>query len=224
MTLTRGANKTKKPEVGRSFSVQGDKGSMLVQSMRPGQHSKLYTQFATIRKQRSAYSNVYAASKDAVDGGSVIASGTQTTARISNCSTNSLWFTRWTSGCETRMGFVLKQNKAISIDLMKALIESFKTGIRKAPPGSQERQMICMGLAYSTLSFVASLRGSEGLKLDMKTLLTNLERGSNTDPQMRSRRLPPHIIIPLRGRFKGEKGEHCHLLPLSNVTSTGINI
>lgn len=32
------------------------------------------------------------------------------------------------------------------------------------------------------------------------------------------------MIIPLKGRFKGEKGERCHLLPLANVTKTGIEI
>ena len=32
------------------------------------------------------------------------------------------------------------------------------------------------------------------------------------------------MIIPIKGRFKGEKGERCHLLPLANVTTTGIEI
>ena len=34
----------------------------------------------------------------------------------------------------------------------------------------------------------------------------------------------PHVVVPLRGRFKGEQGERCHLLPLANVTASGIEI
>ena len=33
-----------------------------------------------------------------------------------------------------------------------------------------------------------------------------------------------HVVIPLRGRFKGEKGERCHLIPMANVTVTNIPI
>ena len=34
----------------------------------------------------------------------------------------------------------------------------------------------------------------------------------------------PHIVIPLCCRFKGERGERCHLLPLSETTDLGVNI
>ena len=34
----------------------------------------------------------------------------------------------------------------------------------------------------------------------------------------------PHVIIPLRGRFKGEKGERGYLIPMTNTTKTGIPI
>ena len=75
------------------------------------------------------------------------------------------------------MGFVLKQNKAISIDVLKAMITSFRADIVSFDAGSWERQRLCMGLIYSIITFVASLRGSEGLKLDMEALIGNLEQG-----------------------------------------------
>ena len=211
------------------FPLKDDLGycvafSMLVHSRKPGKHSKLYTQFATIRKQRSAYSNLYSASKESVNEGVVIAIGAQTNARITNCSTNSLWFSRWTSGCETRMGFVLKQNKAISILLMKKLIQNFNVEIRETKSGSWNQKRLCMGLVYAIISFTASLRGSEGLKLDMETLLKNLEKGRKQPLERGKIKYVPHVIIPLKGRFKGEKGERCHLLPLANETSTGIKV
>ena len=36
--------------------------------------------------------------------------------------------------------------------------------------------------------------------------------------------VPPHIVIPLRGIFKGGHGERCHLLPLANITTLVVNI
>jgi hypothetical protein len=154
--------------------------SMLCHSRRPGKHSKLYTQFATIRKQRSAYSNLYSVSKDLVDKGVVLAVGSITNARMMNCSKNSLWFSHWSSGCETRMEFILKQNKkAISIVVMKSLIENFHEAIREAGSSSRKQRILCMGLVYSIILFKASLQGSEGLKLDMETLIKYWEKGKN---------------------------------------------
>ena len=44
---------------------------------------------------------------------------------ISHCPTHSPWFTCCIQGCETRMGFILKQILATSIDLILELVQSF---------------------------------------------------------------------------------------------------
>jgi hypothetical protein len=36
--------------------------------------------------------------------------------------------------------------------------------------------------------------------------------------------LPPHVIVPLLGRFKGELGLRYHLTPLASVSASGINV
>ena len=54
--------------------------SMLVHSRRPGRHSANYCQYATIRKQRSAFSNLYNASPEAAANGQVISMGSETNA------------------------------------------------------------------------------------------------------------------------------------------------
>jgi hypothetical protein len=123
------------------------------------------------------------------------------------------------------MGFVLKQNKAISIDVMKALISSFRSDIVNGEPGSWEQQRLCMGLVYSIISFGASLRGSEGLKLDMESLIKNLKKGKDhTKGSGQFYKGKGHVIIPIKGRVKGEKGERCYLLLLANITVSGIEI
>jgi hypothetical protein len=197
--------------------------SMLCQSQRKGRHLKSYTQFATIRKQRSAFSNLYMASKESAESGKIIAQGSQSNSFISNCPTNSFWFSKWVVGCETRMGFVIKQNQAISLQVMRAMVESFKEDIQEAEQYSWERQRLCMGLTYTVISYFASLRGSEGMNLDLQTLVKLIHKGNYVLRPM-GETLPPHVMIPIKGWFKGEQGERCHLLPLANVSKSGINI
>jgi hypothetical protein len=216
------------PKLG-PFPLKDDLGmcvafSMLIQSKNPGNHTKLYTQFDTIQKQRSAFSNVYFASAESAALGTILTSGDQSNGQITKCPTHSFWFSRWSKGCQTRMGFILKQNKAISIEVMLALIDSFEESIKSARPRSWQRQKLCMGYSYSVISFCASLRGNEGLILDLDTLKSNLENGNYESTDKKAKSCPPHIIIPLRGRFKGETGERCHLMPLANITKSGINI
>ena len=190
--------------------------SMLVQSRRPGRHSKSYTQFDTIRKQRSAFSNLFNASQEVSATGQLIASGAMTNGHITTCPTNSMWFGRWQLGCHTRMGYIIKQNKAISLDILNALVESFKSDISQAEPLSWNRRRLTFGLGYSILTFAASLRGSEGLKVDLDTLKQYVTKGKHEKKGF--------IIVPTKGRFKGEKGERCHLLALSNISHSGIAI
>ena len=216
------------PKLG-PFPVKDESGfcvafSMLMHSRNPGRHTKLYTQFDTIRKQRSAFSNLYFASAESEKFGVVLAAGDRSNGQITKCPTHSFWFSRWAKGCQTRMGFILKQNKAISIQVMKSLIQEFKSMIIETESGSWERQRQCMGLAYSVVAFCGSLRGSEGLIIDLITLESNWSNGNHTSTSKNMSSCPPHIIIPLRGRFKGETGERCHLMPLANITSTGIQI
>ncbi len=70
---------------------------MLLRLVMPG-HYKDYTQFETMRKFRSAYSNVYHAS---AQGASSLATLGRDTAKIvlTACPTQSLWFERFARGC-----------------------------------------------------------------------------------------------------------------------------
>ena len=196
--------------------------SMLLHSTQPGKHSRAYTQFATIRKQRSAFSNLHFASAEIWNAPVMLNAGSTSNGILSSCTTQSQWFMRWSQGCETRMGYILKQNKAISTIVLRALIKGFKHDIQHAVSGSNEQWHALMGLGYTVISFFASLRGSEGLKVDYNTLMKYWEKG--TDNSISVSNTPPHVIIPIIGRFKGEHGERCHLLPLSNVTKSGIHI
>ena len=199
--------------------------SMLIQSRRKGKHCDTHTQFATIRHQRSTFSNLYMASSLAPSFLTSISSAGQTKAHLTACPTNTPWFTKWIRGCETRMGYVIKQNKAITLEVLKALIRKWIELIEEEEnsPNNWNRNYLIMALTYSVITFCGSLRGSEGLKLDFVELEKNVSKGNHAQGT-KVKGLPPHIIIPLRGRFKGETGERCHLFPMANVTQSNIQI
>ena len=198
--------------------------SMLEHSKSSGKHSKSHTQFATIRQQRAAYSNLFQASCNMNQSFNSITQSNQGRFHLAQCPSNSVWFTRWSRGCETRMGYIIKQDKALSIDILKALINNWINDIEESESGSWQRLKSCMILTYTTISFVASLRGAEGLKLDLNRLKFYFSETQQNRVGGTTSRIPPHIIMPLRGRFKGEQGERCHLLPLAIESKSGIKI
>ena len=62
-----------------------------------------------------------------------------------------------------------------------------------------------------------------GLRGD-KVSLVSLEGMLNFWEETRKRRNISHIMVTLRGRFKGETSEKGHVLPLVDVTISGIEI
>ena len=72
-----------------------------------------------------------------------------------------------------------------------------------------------LGLLYSAISFYCLLWGRKGLKMDCETLIKHFHRGDTNHQKVQLQQLLPHMIIPIKGRFKGEYGERCHLIPLA---------
>jgi len=194
---------------------------MLAQSLRAGRHSRSYTQFGTIRKLRSAFSNLYMTSPTCGENQVTSAVGGSPKTYLTQCPTNSLWFARWSLGCETRMGFILKQNKVMSIEVLIALIKLTRKKIERSQ-AEKEKWKCIMLFSYIIISFVGALRGSEGLQLHLQETMLDLDKGKkiSSGPPF----INPHVIIALEGRFKGEKGERCHKIALSSTTKSGIPV
>ena len=154
----------------------------------------------------------------------MINAGSQSNGVMIACGTNSHWFARWALGCETRMGYVLKQNQAIAIDVLKEMVNEFVERIEKEIEQPERAWMLVCGLVYTIITFHGSLRGNDGLKVHYPTLIKYWEKGNYDQMENRKGAKPPHIIVPLMGRFKGEQGGRCHLLLMANVSNSGIEI
>ena len=78
-------------------------------------------------------------------------------------------------------------------------------------PEDQHRWMVFA--TYVVVTYVISLRGSEGFLLYLKVLRGMKDRATNN-----------HIWLALRGKLKGEKEDSLHVVLCTPITSSGIKV
>jgi hypothetical protein len=116
-----------------------------------------------------------------------------------------------------RMGDKVKQDEAISIEQMLALMDVFERDWEKIMKdkhrtGDQVREVLFPAL-FSVLAYCGALRGEEVPLMDLEA--TKEFTGSGLEHPDEAKR---HGVIALHGRFKNELGENCHLMPIVQVT------
>ena len=188
---------------------------LLLKSREVGKYHSSHQQWDTIRKMSVAYRNQVRAS--GVANSSTLSVGEadgKKYARICEDPCSSLWFSRFSTGCQRRMGQDWRPDRAITPDLMKALMTKIESRLEgnHLEPGFRRR--LVMAGAYFAITYVDSLRGPEGLLLDLGGLRKNFTKGLDKD----------YVIVALLGQVKGEHGERQHLLPTASVTQSGINV
>jgi hypothetical protein len=185
---------------------------MLLHSRRPGRYSKEYTQFDTIRKLRTVFSNHCRATAQANRSSLAIGDTKGKYQRLGDDACSSFWFHRFIEGCKRRMGQDWRPNKAISKQLMIRVLLEAEHRIDAAPSQADLNRWIVFH-SYALVCYVVSLRGCEGLLLDLQGLQQKWGAGGNN-----------YVVIALLGKIKGETGDWAHLLPSVHVTSSGINV
>jgi hypothetical protein len=184
----------------------------ILYSRRPGRHSNEYTQFDTVRKLRTAYSNHCRSTAQANRSSWAIGDTKGKYQRLGTDPCGSFWFYRFMEGLKRRMGQDWRPNKAISKALMlRVLIEADNRVEAAASPAEQNRWVVFY--TYSMICYVVSLRGSEGLLIDLSGLNRKWDAGQNE-----------YVVIALLGKIKGESGDRAHLLPSVPRTSSGIKV
>ena len=124
------------------------------------------------------------------------------------------WFGRFMRGARLRMGKIRKQNEALTSVLAMALVceaaearwsSATEEGVKEEPENT-----ICFMLA----AFGAGLRGEEVPLMSMEGLLTFWTVSREAEDC--------HIMLALKGRFKGEVDKRWHLVPVSDFTRLGL--
>jgi hypothetical protein len=160
---------------------------MLTKSAEPGRY-KNHTQFETIRKLRLAYSNLYHASADG--SGSMATLGRDSAKTfLSTCPSHSLWFERFAKGCLQRMGQEIRQNLAMSIRVLLALLDLLEREWQADPTLHGKEVKVYLG-AFSVIAYGGLFRGNE-------VFLTNLYGLSKYTQNPLFENGSRYVIIPL---------------------------
>ena len=185
---------------------------IVLSSLDPGRHSPDYKQWDTIRRLRTVFSNqsrasrvanAYVSSLSDMDG--------KNYTRITKEVCGSLWFARFARGCNRRMGQDWRPDQAISVDLEIALLEYVEIKLQTLEDPT-ELALWSLAGAYFAFSFVLSLRGNEGLLVDLKAMIEHDTQHQN------------YVVVPLLGKVKGEHHVRQHLLPSVHVTDSGVQM
>ena len=190
---------------------------ILWRSRKAGLHEPTM-KFSSVRKARSLHTDIYNASASHADRVMVWRSE-RTRFVATTAPTETEWFNRFMTGFKARVGERVKQDAAISIDVMVQLQATLETDWQHAVEihDAMLQRTIAEHATFYIVTYCASLRGFEGPKIDLGHTRRQIVR-PNQDP---SQRPAPHIGLALTGRFK-KRDQHIRtiLIPVAYETAS----
>ena len=93
---------------------------------------KTHIQYDTMRKPRATFSKGYSSSPQGIAEGSSFGSGT-VKSTLTKCPTQSEWFSNFSLGAETRMGFFSNANKPLNIKVILRVLDLIKLEASQQP-------------------------------------------------------------------------------------------
>ena len=197
---------------------------MMQRSITSKGRNEKYIQFDTLRKGRSLISVMWESSPTGVaEGCSIGFKGGR--VRFTTCPTQSLFFSFFIRGCEDRMGYESRAQKALPIEAIVAVLEMVKEDAVWVSD-EEANELYKFGACLAILQ-AASLRGNEAFYADLAGLRRHISEGKNgvmprnplTATELRN---APHVMLTLMGKFKGETTTCYHMIGLSSTTLSGI--
>lgn len=199
----------------------GQAVAVLDKSLDPGRHST-FVQWATMRKTRSAFTNIAQAAVGGLDAS--VGAYEKNRLWISSASTQTFFFHRFATGLHRRVGEIVKPDEPITVELLHEILRTLETEyqreIKSTAPGTQARLLSISRTAnWFTIGFCASLRGEEMPLIELAGTKESLQYLDHP-PQG----VVPHFRVVFAGptknnRISGSK----FFLPIAAVTEgTGI--
>jgi hypothetical protein len=131
------------------------------------------------------------------------------------------WYKQFLNGMHKQMRHNIKQDEALLIEQMLALMEMFEDDWQKL---AKYKQRILAGsceVLFSALFLVVmycgALCGEKAPLMDLESTRKFTKSGLER-PKEKLR----HAVIALHGQFEKEVGERCHLMPLVPDTDSGL--
>jgi hypothetical protein len=111
------------------------------------------------------------------------------------------------------MGQDWRPNQAMTTDLLLKMLDSVEERIQDSPSSREKNRWIVFH-TYVVVTYVVSLRGPEGLLLDLAGLHRNWNKQSDSS----------YFFLALLGKIKGEQHDRCHVIPCSIRTQSAIEV
>jgi hypothetical protein len=176
--------------------------------------------WSTVRKARAVHTNVHQTAASSIQGALVWRSEKSRFVATA-ASTDSPWFVHFMAGARARVGERLTQDAAISIGVMLSMQSMLENEWLAAEAAGDEAAKLDIAehAAFFLFLYCGSLRGFEGPKV----VLHDLRRQIVAPGTPEAARTPPHVALPLSGRFKARSQDQRHILiPVAYETNSGL--
>ena len=123
-------------------------------------HESSHQKFDTIRKTRTLYSNLYESSSRASNHMYTFRGSKGDIMTLSNCSTQSRFFSRFSNGLLERMGKQVKSDLALDHMILKIIIRNLNTEFEDQSVSSDRKRWLIVSGTYLVVRLLCSLRGN----------------------------------------------------------------
>ena len=196
-------NRTIRDRVGMAVAA-----ATLNATLRKGKYGD-HLQWDTMRRTPTSLNNVYGAADD--EETDDVYAGVDKKMYSSKAPTASKWFGRFMLGAKRRMGVHRRQDEALPVDQLMAVAELAESDWQKSV-SEEEKKEIESVMAFVVVGFCLSLRGEEVPLIVIEGLLEFWDETMAHEV--------PHMMITLRGKFKGENNLRWHCVPLADITKS----
>ena len=192
--------------------------AMLWKSLKPGKH-EAFIKFSTLRKFRTVHTVLWQTSSTQLCDGFTMDGLGRGRPLATNGPTDSVWFRSFITGLRQRVGERCKQDMALTPQIVKAVLDICERELNGCEANDVgARWTILVDACFFVLTYGGGLRSFEVSKIPLGSLREQIHLD-------RENELPPHVGLPLCGRFKarGSKVQNIVLL-LPTTNDSGIQI
>lgn len=179
-------------------------------SLRQGKYAD-HLQPDSARKTRSWYNNAHMSGASYLTN--TMYAKDEKKLHATSSPTAGEWYVRFTQGMKLRTGQIRKQNEALTTDVILACCEVAEA-MWEEEESEAEKEKLEELMCFILLSFGAVLRGEEVPLVSLKGMLDFWEESTSAPI--------PHIMVALKGRFKGETGHRYHFVPIAVNNQSGV--
>jgi len=131
------------------------------------------------------------------------------------CPSEGRWYEHFNRGCSVRMGDIVTQDRAYSIEVVLAMIEMFEEQFQAQGYSIPIRDM--EAIMFFIASCFGGFRGYETVWTDLAALRYDVAYSEDL--------VDPDVAWPVTGRFKNEHGVWGHYyIPIAGVTGSGVRV